>query len=72
MKSQTRILIDKYIAINGYERGLKELAERTGIKYLRLQEHIKDPGQFRLFELREIFSELGFSDEDRLEFLKGI
>ena len=71
MKSLTRRIIDKYIAIKGYERGLKELSERTGIKYLRLQEHIKNPGSFRKYEIKMIVDELGISDEDLVLLIRG-
>jgi hypothetical protein len=71
MKNQTRKIIDKYIAIKGYERGLKELSEKTGIKYLRLQEHIKSPWLFRTFELKAIAEELDMSDEDLVLLIRG-
>lgn len=71
MKSPTRILIDTKMSMLGFERGLKELAERTGIKYLRLQEHIKEPGSFRLFEIQAIIEVLKFNDEETLRFVRG-
>lgn len=71
MKNQIRRIIDKYIAIQGYERGLKELSERTGITYLRLQEHIKSPWMFRLFEIKAIADELKMTDEDLILFIRG-
>ena len=71
MKNQTRKTIDKYIAIKGYERGLKEVSEKTGIKYLRLQEHIKSPWMLRLFEIKAIAEELEMSDEDLILLIRG-
>jgi hypothetical protein len=68
MKNEVRKLINKYLVERDMERGLKQLSEETGIKYLRLQEHIKHPEQFRLFELQAIDDVLNFSVED-LAFL---
>lgn len=71
MRNCARKIVDKYIVENDFERGLKELSERTGIKYLRLQEHLKKPGSLRLFEIKSIDDELHFSDEDLVKFIRG-
>lgn len=71
MRNCARKIVDKYIVENDFERGLKELSERTGIKYLRLQEHLKNPGSLRLFEIKSIDDELHFSDEDLVKFIRG-
>lgn len=64
MRNETKKIISRYLNENDMERGLKELSEQTGIKYLRLQQHIKEPGSFRAFELKAIDDVLHFSDED--------
>lgn len=50
---------------------LSELSRRTGIEYQTLQNHIRDSGKFRVFELEQLDSVLHFSDEDLAKVVRG-
>lgn len=47
----------------------KELANRCGIKYQTLLDHLDRPGLFRMFEIRNINEVLQFSSEDLLRLI---
>lgn len=72
MKNEVQKLVNKYMIDRNYERGLKELSERTGIKYLRLQKHLQDPEAMRMFELLAMDDELDFTDEDLVFMIRAI
>ncbi len=70
MKSHSRRIIDKYLVERKFDRGLKELSERTGIPYITLQKHIKNPSNFKGYELRVIADTLQLSDEDLASLIR--
>lgn len=72
MKNTVQKIITKYLAERDFDRGLKQLSEETGIKYLRLQEHLKDPGKLRLFEFWAIDEVLEFEDSDVIKIVRAM
>ena len=50
---------------------ISELSRLTGIEYQTLQNHIKNIGQFRVFEIKQLDAVLHFSDEDLVRLAKG-
>jgi len=48
-----------------------ELSRQSGIDYQTLNVRIKNPGTFRVYEIRQLDELLHFSDEDLLILLRG-
>ena len=48
-----------------------ELSRQTGIDYQTLNVRVKNPGTFRVYEIRQLDELLHFSDEDLLLLIKG-
>lgn len=63
-------LLKQYMTKQHIE-SLMELSKRTGIGYQTLNNHIKNVGEFRAFELRQLDEILHFSDEDMLLIIRG-
>lgn len=71
-KNNVYKIVSQYLIMRDFDRGLKQLSEETGIKYLRLQEHLKDPGQLRFFEFLAIDEVLGFEDDDIIRIFRSM
>ena len=63
-------LIKQYM-ISSRIKSLRELADRTGIQYLRLLRRLDHPENFLMYEIRSLDDVLKFSDEDMLRIIKG-
>lgn len=48
-----------------------ELSRQSGIDYQTLNTRIKDPGSFRVYEIKRLHELLHFSDEDLLILIWG-
>ena len=48
-----------------------ELSRQSGIDYQTLNVRIKDPGTFRMYEIRKLDELLHFTDEDLLILIRG-
>lgn len=48
-----------------------ELSRQSGIDYQTLNVRIKNPGTFRVYEIRQLDELLHFTDEDLLILLRG-
>lgn len=71
MKTETSVkwLIKSYMLGQRID-SIKELANKTGIDYQTLREHIKRPELFRTYEIRTLNEVLNFNDEDLLILVK--
>ena len=47
------------------------LSRQSGIDYQTLNVRIKDPGTFRVYEIRQLDELLQFSEEDLLQLMRG-
>ena len=48
-----------------------ELSRQSGIEYQTLNTRVKNPGTFRVYELRRLDELLHFGDEDLITLIKG-
>ena len=48
-----------------------ELSRQSGIEYQTLNVRVKNPGTFRVYEIRQLNKLLHFSDEDLMILIKG-
>lgn len=62
-------LLKEYMTKQHIE-SFSELSRLTGIEYQTLMNHIKSPGQFRIFELKQLDSVLHFKDEDLVNLIR--
>lgn len=49
----------------------RELSERTGIDYQRLNKRVKSPETFHIYEIRALDRLFHFTDEELLSLLRG-
>ena len=64
MKTSIKKLLLRYMVEADIGTNFSELSRQTGIDYQTLNVRIKDPGTFRLYEIRQLDRILRFSDED--------
>lgn len=69
-KSCTKKLFRRYMNEVDIET-FKELSRASGIDYQTLNSHVKDPGMFRVCEIRRLDEILHFSDDDLLILIRG-
>ena len=69
-KPSTKKLFRRYMNEVDIESFL-ELSRQSGIDYQTLNSRIKDPGMFRVCELRRLDDILHFSDDDLLILIRG-
>lgn len=69
-KSNIKKLLLLYM-IEADINNFSELSRQSGIDYQTLNVRIKNPGTFRLYEIKQLDKLLHFSDEDLLILLRG-
>lgn len=71
---QTKLNIKKLLLrymIDADINNFSELSRQSGIDYQTLNVRIKDPGTFRVYEIRRLDELLNFSEEDLLALIRG-
>ncbi len=71
MEERFKWIVKSYMSINRIS-SVKELARRTGINYLTLQDRLKYPKNLRLFELQALDEVLKFTDSDLNALVRGV
>lgn len=71
-KPNIKKLLLRYMIEADIGSNFSELSRATGIDYQTLNTRLKDPGTFRLYELRQLNRILNFSDEDLVLILREI
>lgn len=74
MKTELKTSIKKLLLLYMIEADINsfsELSRQTGIDYQTLNVRIKDPGTFRVFEIRKLDELLHFTDEDLILLARG-
>ena len=66
----TKKLFRRYMAEAEIDN-FSELSRQSGIDYQTLNVRIKNPGTFRVFEIRQLDELLHFSDEDLILITRG-
>ena len=71
MEERFKWIVKSYMSINRIS-SVKELARRTGINYLTLQDRLKYPKNLRLFELQALDQVLKFTNKDLNALVRGM
>lgn len=69
-KSNTKKLFKRYMNEADIDN-FSELSRQSGIDYQTLNVRIKNPGTFRIYEIRQLDELLQFSEEDLLLLMRG-
>lgn len=69
-KSNIKKLFLRYM-IDADINNFSELSRQSGIDYQTLNVRIKNPGTFRVYEIRQLDELLQFSEEDLLLLMRG-
>lgn len=69
-KSNIKKLFLRYM-IDADINNFSELSRQSGIDYQTLNVRIKNPGTFRIYEIRQLDELLQFSEEDLLLLMRG-
>ena len=70
VKTSIKKLLLRYM-IEADIRNFSELSRVSGIDYQTLNVRIKNPGTFRLYEIRQLDELLHFENEDLLVLIRG-
>jgi short-subunit dehydrogenase involved in D-alanine esterification of teichoic acids len=69
-KPNTKKLFKRYMNEADID-SFSELSRQSGIDYQTLNVRIKNPGTFRVYEIRQLDELLQFSEEDLLLLMRG-
>ena len=70
-KTNIKKLLHLYM-IEADINNFSELSRQSGIEYQTLNVRVKNPGTFRIYELRRLDELLHFDDEDLITLIKGV
>ena len=68
--SEVKRIVSQYMITRHLDRGFKDLAKMSGIKYQTLLDHMDDPDLLRVSEIKSINEVLQFSSEDLIKIIE--